>query len=86
MIAAIELLSKPSIPMRDVARLVGYSQPPHFARTFRQRFGVSPSIFRAEYAVGFNTQSGEPREGKQAAQSIVIVSRWRLRPRVSVNM
>ena len=48
MIAATELLSKPSIPMRDVARLVGYSQPPHFARAFRRCYGVSPSVFRAE--------------------------------------
>jgi AraC-like DNA-binding protein len=43
------------------ARLVGYSQPPHFARTFLHRFGILPSTFRAEYAVGFNPQSGEPR-------------------------
>jgi AraC-like DNA-binding protein len=48
MIAAAELLSKPSIPMRDVARMVGYGQSPHFARAFRRRYGVSPSVFRAE--------------------------------------
>jgi|HubBroStandDraft_6_1064221.scaffolds.fasta_scaffold136316_1 AraC-like DNA-binding protein len=45
MIAAAELLSKPSIPMRDVARMVGYSQS-HFARAFRRHYGVSPSAFR----------------------------------------
>jgi AraC-like DNA-binding protein len=48
MVAAAELLSQPAIPVRDVARLVGYCQSPHFARTFRRRFGVSPSVFRAE--------------------------------------
>jgi AraC family transcriptional regulator, regulatory protein of adaptative response / methylphosphotriester-DNA alkyltransferase methyltransferase len=47
MIAAAELLSQPAIPVGDVARLVGYRQPPHFARTFRRRYGVAPSIFRA---------------------------------------
>lgn len=49
MIAATELLSRPSTPMRDVARLVGYNQPPHFARAFRRHYGVSPSVFRAEH-------------------------------------
>jgi len=48
LVAAAELLSQPAIPVRDVARLVGYHQPPHFARTFRRRYGVSPSVFRAE--------------------------------------
>jgi AraC-like DNA-binding protein len=48
MIAATELLSKHSIPVGDVARMVGYRQPPHFARTFRRRYGVSPSVFRAD--------------------------------------
>ncbi len=48
MIAAAELMSKPSISMRDVARMVGYSQPPHFARAFRRCYGVSPSVFRAK--------------------------------------
>jgi AraC-like DNA-binding protein len=48
MIVAAELLSKPSIPMRDVARMVGYSQPPHLARAFRRHYGVSPSVFRAD--------------------------------------
>ncbi|HEY1457347.1 MAG TPA: helix-turn-helix transcriptional regulator [Solirubrobacteraceae bacterium] len=48
MAAACELLSQPAIPVRDVARLVGYRQPPHFAQAFRRRFGVSPARFRAE--------------------------------------
>ena len=48
MTAAAELLSKPSIPMRDVARMVGYSQPPPFARAFRRHYGVSPSAFRGQ--------------------------------------
>jgi AraC family transcriptional regulator of adaptative response / methylphosphotriester-DNA alkyltransferase methyltransferase len=48
MVAAAELLSQPTIPVRDVARLVGYRQPPHFARTFRRHYGVSPSAFRGQ--------------------------------------
>jgi AraC-like DNA-binding protein len=48
MAAAAELLSQSAITVRDVARLVGYRQPPHFARAFRRRYGVSPSVFRVE--------------------------------------
>jgi AraC-like DNA-binding protein len=46
--AAAELLSKPAIPVRDVASRVGYCHPSHFARAFQQRYGVSPSAFRAQ--------------------------------------
>ncbi len=44
--AAAELLAKPAIPVADVARQVGYSQAPHFARAFRRCYGVSPSVYR----------------------------------------
>jgi AraC-like DNA-binding protein len=40
------LLEQRSIPVEDVARLVGYSQGPHFARAFRRRYGLSPGRFR----------------------------------------
>jgi two-component system response regulator YesN len=47
MAAAAELLlEQRSIPVRDVARLVGYRQAPHFARAFRRRYGISPARFR----------------------------------------
>jgi AraC-like DNA-binding protein len=47
MAAAAELLlAQRSIPVRDVARLVGYRQAPHFARAFRRRYGLSPARFR----------------------------------------
>jgi AraC-like DNA-binding protein len=41
------LIEQRSIPVEDVARLVGYSQGPHFARAFRRRYGLSPGRFRA---------------------------------------
>ena len=45
--AAAELLgSQPSIPVADVARLVGYSQAPHFGRVFSERYGLPPGRFR----------------------------------------
>ncbi len=45
--AAAELLAaQRSLPVRDVARLVGYRQAPHFAQAFRRRYGLSPARFR----------------------------------------
>jgi AraC-like DNA-binding protein len=47
MAAAAELLlEQRSIPVRDVARLVGYRQAPHFAHAFQRRYGLSPARFR----------------------------------------
>jgi AraC-like DNA-binding protein len=47
MTAAAQLLvEQRAIPVRDVARLVGYRQAPHFARAFRRRYGLSPARFR----------------------------------------
>lgn len=56
MAAAAELLiEQRSIAVEDVARLVGYSHAPHFARTFRRRYGLSPADFRRAAV-----QAGEP--------------------------
>lgn len=46
--AAQLLVEQPAIPVRDVARLVGYRQSPHFAKAFRRRYGLTPAAFRAE--------------------------------------
>ncbi|MGH2863790.1 MAG: helix-turn-helix transcriptional regulator [Solirubrobacteraceae bacterium] len=47
MSAAAELLiEQRSIPVADVARLVGYRHGPNFARVFRRRYGLSPARFR----------------------------------------
>ena len=47
MAAAAQLLAEQrSIPVGDVARMVGYRQAPHFARAFRRRYGLSPARFR----------------------------------------
>jgi len=44
---AAELLSTPSIPVRDVAQRVGYRRS-QLARAFRRRYGVLPSTYRAK--------------------------------------
>jgi len=48
MSAAAELLAGQAIPIRDVARLVGYRNAAHFAAAYRRRFGVSPARFRQQ--------------------------------------
>jgi len=45
-VAADLLIDQPAIPVAQVAMLVGYRQPPHFARAFRSRYGTAPSRFR----------------------------------------
>ena len=45
--AAQLLVEQPAIAVRDVARLVGYRQAPHFASAFRRRYGLTPARFRA---------------------------------------
>jgi AraC family transcriptional regulator of adaptative response / methylphosphotriester-DNA alkyltransferase methyltransferase len=47
-VAAQLLIEQPAISVRDVARLVGFRQAPHFAKAFRLRYGLTPAAFRAE--------------------------------------
>ncbi len=44
--AADLLVEQRSIPVADVARLVGYRGGAHFARAFRREYGVAPARFR----------------------------------------
>jgi len=45
-VAAQLLAGQPGLGVREVAHLVGYRQPSHFARAFRRRYGLSPAHFR----------------------------------------
>jgi AraC-like DNA-binding protein len=44
--AATLLYEQPAMTVADIARVVGYRQPAHFARAFRTRFGMAPASFR----------------------------------------
>lgn len=48
--AAGLLRAAPGLPVREVARRVGYRQPAQFAKSFRRRHGVGPAEFRARRA------------------------------------
>ncbi|CAB4878109.1 unannotated protein [freshwater metagenome] len=43
---AAEMLARPDLTVREVARRVGYRQPAQFAKAFRRRHAVSPSTYR----------------------------------------
>jgi AraC-like DNA-binding protein len=64
MAAAAQLLvEQRSIPVRDVARLVGYRQAAHFASAFRRRYGLSPARFR-DQALNARTVAGRAQRGR----------------------
>ena len=47
---AAELLVSTALPVTDIAMETGFSSPSYFSKLFRERFGVSPSDYRAERA------------------------------------
>ena len=66
MTAAAELLiEQRAIPVRDVARLVGYRQAPHFARAFRHRYGLAPASFREQAPRRAASQDQSARESRE---------------------
>lgn len=60
------LVERPALPVRDIARLVGYRQAPHFAKAFRRRYGLTPAAFRAE-GVAYSQGSRESRRDRVKA-------------------
>ncbi|MEA3277474.1 MAG: helix-turn-helix domain-containing protein [Pseudomonadota bacterium] len=47
--AASRMLQDPNMKVTDVSRLLGYSDPTHFSRTFRRIAGVTPRVYRQAY-------------------------------------
>jgi hypothetical protein len=43
---AAELLARQPLTVRQVALLVGYRQPAHFAKAVRCRYGATPAVYR----------------------------------------
>jgi AraC-like DNA-binding protein len=46
---ARELLLSTTLPVAEVGRAVGLSDPYHFSKLFRRHVGLSPRAFRAEH-------------------------------------
>lgn len=80
-VAAQLLIEQPAISVRDVARLVGFRQAPHFAKAFRRRYGLTPAAFRAEgRAFARAAQGAPPRRPTSArrASSALCATRCRV--------
>ncbi len=43
---AVELLSNPGIPVKEVAYSAGYSTPQYFCRAFKKAYGFTPQKYR----------------------------------------
>ncbi|MNZ95940.1 HTH-type transcriptional regulator VirS [compost metagenome] len=44
--AAIHYLSQPAIPISQISRQLGFSEPAAFTRAFKQWTGISPGLYR----------------------------------------
>jgi AraC family transcriptional regulator of adaptative response / methylphosphotriester-DNA alkyltransferase methyltransferase len=75
-VAAQLLIEQPAISVRDVAKLVGFRQAPHFAKAFRRRYGLTPAAFRAEgraFARAAQAQNRACRGSEQSdARSVCV--------------
>jgi AraC-like DNA-binding protein len=70
MSAAAQLLAdQPAIPVRDVARLVGYRQAAYFAGAFRRRYGLAPARFR-EQARASRARLAPAGDGAQRSRTV----------------
>jgi AraC family transcriptional regulator, regulatory protein of adaptative response / methylphosphotriester-DNA alkyltransferase methyltransferase len=49
---AARMLERHDLTVREVAHRVGYRQPAQFAKAFRRRHGVPPSMYRTERRFG----------------------------------
>ncbi|HEY3970009.1 MAG TPA: helix-turn-helix transcriptional regulator [Solirubrobacteraceae bacterium] len=72
-VAAQLLIEQPAISIRDVARLVGFRQAPHFAKAFRRRYGLTPAAFRAEGRAYARAKSNVPSASARADERSVCV-------------
>lgn len=59
---AAESLVTGHATVRDVAARVGYRQPAQFAKAFRKRHGVTPSVYRSQIRAGLRSRPGPPAE------------------------
>ena len=60
---AAALLARQPLTVWQVARLVGYRQPAHFAKAFWRRFGVTPAAYRDRAREAQATPTTTPDRG-----------------------
>lgn len=60
---AARLLAGSDLPVREVARAVGYRQPAQFAKAFRRRHGLAPAAFRTAWRRAHSNGGSTPSNG-----------------------
>lgn len=72
---AAELLGDPRLTVGAVARTVGYRQQAQFAKSFRERYGSTPSDYRAEL-IGRRARAGQAGGGnpREAVRRAVVAT------------
>jgi AraC-like DNA-binding protein len=63
--AARKMLRDPDRKIRDVARLLGYSDAAHFTRAFQRWTGLTPTAFRRGGRVRVATMAGPRRRARR---------------------
>jgi AraC-like DNA-binding protein len=68
---AAGLLRRTHLPVGEVGKLVGWPDPNHFSRRFREKLGLSPTRYRQRFA------AAEKRQGAASATGGRIRKRGR---------
>ena len=58
---AASLLLRTDLPIAEIARQIGWTDPNYFARRFRAHFGISATVYRARFTAA-NYSSGDVAE------------------------
>ena len=64
--AASQLLLDDAIPIKQVARSVGYPDPHYFTTLFGRRTGLTPGLFREQRGTKFRDETRRPRSLRRA--------------------
>jgi YesN/AraC family two-component response regulator len=65
--AASQLLLDDSVPIKQVARAVGYPDPHYFTTLFGRKTGVTPGVFRQRRGTRFRDESRRGSSGEAEA-------------------
>jgi transcriptional regulator GlxA family with amidase domain len=66
---AADLLAATDVPVKEVARRVGYTDASQFSKAFRRSYGLTPSQARGKPRSALGQNGGLPRAGELAADS-----------------
>ena len=69
--AAANLLIETSMPVYQIADVLGFSNTGHFCRTFKKYIGASPSTYRNSYAMSFEAKERTYKKHLEDAYKVI---------------